>query len=135
MKNKYNYYLVFGIIILIVPTFIYLYILVPQLKEEYTSLLASGGIIGAGGYSGGYLIPAGTKRASLLKLTTNIFTTLIISMVVQEFINEIFFLVVTFVVSFIIFLILKSVYKEKKEIARDERLAKTIKESISTTIK
>lgn len=135
MKKRYIWYLVVGIIALIVPTAVYLGFLIPKMKEEYIILMSSGGIIGAGGFFGANKIPDKIKFASVLKLAANSFTAFITFSLIQEFFKQIVGLLIVFVVSLIIFLILKEVYKNAKQKHRTTEIATEIARSIVETTK
>lgn len=112
MKKKYIWYLIIGIIILIVPCSVYLGFLIPKMSEEYITLMSSGGIIASGGMYGASVIPDKVKFSGLYKLSARSFTLLVVITLVQEFIIQILGFVATFIVCFIIFSILKELYKE-----------------------
>lgn len=130
MKKRPIWFLIIGIFILIVPTLIYLCILVPQLKEEYSVLLASGGVIGGSGYYGASRISDKIRYSSLYKLSCNAFTTLTLITLVEKFIMQLVFLVATFIVSFIIYKILKETYKKYRRLKENGELANQISQAI-----
>lgn len=70
--KKYYFILSIGILVLIVPTAIYLIILCPQLSERYNTLMASGGIIGAGGIAACAKIPESFKKLGIVKARRSI---------------------------------------------------------------
>lgn len=130
MRKKYIWFLVLGIFILIVPTIIYLCFLVPQLKEEYNILMASGGAIGGAGLYGASKIPDSVKYSSLFKLSANAFTLMTVGILIQEFYIEIIGLICTFIISYIIFKILLEVYKSGKRRNENAEFAKEISRNI-----
>lgn len=131
MKKRPILFLLLGIFILVVPTLIYLCILVPQLKEEYSVLMASGGIIGGSSYYGSSKISDKIKYSGLFKLSTNAFTTLTVIVLVEKFIMKLVFLVATFIVSFVVYKILKEMYHKYRRLKENEELAKTISQNIA----
>lgn len=135
MKKKYIWYLVIGIIVLLVPTIIYLCFLIPKMKEEYIMLMSSGGIISACGFTGASKIPEKIKFSSILKLAANSFTTFIVFTLIQDFFGEIIGLVIVFTISLIIFLILKEMYKNGKQRKQTTEIATEISRSIIETTK
>ena len=135
MKKHPIWYLIIGIGILVIPTAVYLGILIPQLKEEYTTLMASGGIIGAGGFYLTGKIPEDWKYGRLCKLASNSFTTLVIGVLIQEFYMKILGLIITFIASFIIYKILKGVWKNARRKKEQRELADEIKASINEDTK
>lgn len=124
-------YLMFGIFILVVPTIIYLFILIPQLKEEYSILMASGGVIGGFGLYGSSKIPEKFKYSSLFKLASNSFTIITVIFLVEKFIVKLLGLAITFIVSFIIYKIFLEVYKNAKRRKQNTELAEQIARSIA----
>lgn len=135
MKKHPILYLIIGIIILIVPTAIYLSFLIPAMSETYNVLMASGGIIGGAGFYGANRIPKEIKYSGLFRLAANSFTVLMIITLVQEFALQLIGLAVVFIISFIIFMILKGAWKNGKQRLRDERLAAKITRNITETLK
>ena len=135
MKKHPIWYLIIGIFILIVPTVIYLCILVPQLSEEYNTLMASGGIIGGAGFYGTFKIPEKVKYSGLLKTASTTFTILIITLLVEKFIVKLIGLVVVFVVCFIIYKILKEVWKNARRRKEKSEFANEIARNIVETSK
>lgn len=135
MKERPVIYLVIGILVLIIPTAIYLCFLIPSLSEEYNILMTSGGIIGSAGLYGSSLIPKNLKHSSLFKLAANSFTILTVITLVQEFILELIGLVSVFILCFIAFTILKEVWKNGRERLKSEKLATEISRSIIENIK
>lgn len=135
MKKHPLSYLILGVFILVIPTLIYALILIPQLKEEYTNLTASGGIIGAGGFYLTGKIPEDWKFGKLCKMASNSFTILIIGVLIQEFYIKILGLIITFIVSYIIYRIFKEIYKNAKRRKENKQLANEIKRSVNEDIK
>lgn len=135
MKKHPIWYLIIGIVILIVPTAIYLVFLIPSLSAEYNVLMASGGVIGGAGFYGTSRIPSEVKYSGLFKLASTSFTIFTIITLVQEFIMELIGLAVTFVVSFIIFKILKGAWKNGRERLKNERLAEEVARNVIETTK
>lgn len=131
MKKHPIWYLIIAISILIIPTAIYLCILVPQLSETYNTLMASGGIIGGAGIYGASKIPEKWKYGSLFKTATNSFTILTVTILVEEFIIELVGLVAVFVVCFIIFKILVEVWKSASRKKENSEFAKEIAQGIN----
>ena len=133
MKKHPIWYLIIAIFILIVPTAIYLCILIPQLSEEYNVLMTSGGVIGGIGLYGASKIPDKLKYGGLFKTAANSFTMLTVTVLVEEFIIELVGLVAVFVLCFITFKILVEVWrnairrKENRELA--EEIARSINEN------
>lgn len=135
MKKRPVFYLVLGIIILLVPTAIYLVFLVPKLTQEYNILMASGGVIGGFGFYGASKIPEKLKYSGLFKTSANAFTAFTVITIVQKFIVQLIGLCATFLVSFIIFKLLMEAYKNAKQRIRDAELAKEIARNIAETTK
>ena len=133
MKKKPIWFLVIGIIVLIVPTSIYLGFLIPQLKEEYIVLMSSGGVIAGGGMYGAQIIPEKVKYSSLYKTSARSFTLLTVITLVQEFIMEIIGLVAVFIISFIIFSILKETWKNARRRKENTEFAEEIARNIAKT--
>lgn len=135
MKKYPIWYLIIGIIILIVPTGVYLGFLIPAMSETYNVLMASGGVIGGAGFYGASRIPKEVKYSGLFKLAANSFTILTIITLVQEFALQLIGLVAVFVISFIVFIIFKGAWKNGKQRLKDERLATEVARSVVETIK
>lgn len=135
MKKHHIWYLIIGIFILIVPTVIYLFFLVPRLTEEYRILMASAGIVGGGGMYGAELIPEKIKFASMYKLAGKAFTLLTVTTIVEKFIIQLVGLAATIVVSYIVFYVLKEVWKNARRKLENEQLAGKIARSINETSK
>lgn len=130
MKKHPILFLIVGIIILIVPTIIYLCFLIPKMQEEYVALMSSGGIITCGGMYGANAIPEKIKYSGLYKLSARSFTLLIVTVLVQEFIMKIIFLIATFILSYIIYRIFKEAWKNARRRKENAELAKEISRSI-----
>lgn len=135
MKKHPVWFLVIGIAILVIPSAIYLVFLVPQLKEEYNVLMASGGIIGGAGFYASAYIPEKTKYGSLFKTASRSFTALAVITLVREFIMELIGLVAIFIVSFVVFKILVGVWKDARRKLQNKELADEIARSIDETSK
>ena len=135
MKKHPILYLIIGIIILIVPTAIYLCFLIPAMSETYNVLMASGGVIGGAGFYGASRIPKEIKYSGLFKLAANSFTILTIITLVQEFALQLIGLVAVFIISFIAFIILKGAWKNGRQRLKDEHLATEVARNIVKTIK
>lgn len=134
--NKHPiWYLIIGIIVLIVPTGVYLVFLIPSMSETYNVLMASGGVIGGAGFYGASRIPKEVKYSGLFKLAANSFTILTVITLVQEFALQLVGLVAVFIISFIAFIILKGAWKNGKQRLKDERLATEIARNVAETIK
>lgn len=131
MKKHPVIYLILGITILIVPTAIYLFFLIPKMTEEYNILMASSGVIGGFGLFGANKIPENLKFSKLLKLAANSFTVLIVNILVQKFINQIIGLVAVIIVSFIIYKIFMEAYKNGKRRKENKELANEIARNTS----
>lgn len=130
MKKHPIWYLIIGIFILVVPTVIYLCILVPQLSEEYNTLMASGGIIGGAGFYGTFKIPEKVKYSGLFKTASTTFTILIVTLLVEKFIIKLIGLVAVFVVCFITYKILKEVWKNARRRKEKSEFANEVARSI-----
>lgn len=135
MKKRYIWFLVIGIIILIVPTGVYLGFLIPKLKEEYIILMASGGVVGGGGYYGVSQIPDKVKYSGLFKLSAKAFTLLTIATLVEQFLGEIIGLIIVAVISYIVFKVLLEVYRERRQEYRNAKLAKEVARSVNEASK
>lgn len=134
--NKHPiWYLIIGIVVLIVPTGVYLGFLIPAMSETYNVLMASGGVIGGAGFYGASRIPKEVKYSGLFKLAANSFTILTVITLVQEFVLQLVGLVAVFIVSFIIFIILKGVWKNGSQKLRDDRLATEVARNVVETLK
>lgn len=131
MKKHPVWYLIIAISILIIPTTIYLCVLVPKLSEEYNVLMASSGVIGGAGLYGASKIPEKIKYGGLFKTAANSFTILTVTMLVEEFIVELIGLVAVFVVCFIIFKILVEVWRSAVRRKEHTELAKEIARNVN----
>ena len=134
-KHRYVWFLIFGIIILIVPTAVYLAFLIPRMSEEYDILMASGGVICGGGMYGASAIPDSVKFSGLYKLSARSFTLLVITTLVREFITEIIFLAAVVVVSYIVYRFLLEAYRDGKRKQQGVELAKEIARNVVETTK
>lgn len=135
MKKHPIWYLIIGIIVLTVPTGVYLGFLIPAMSETYNVLMASGGVIGGAGFYGASRIPKEVKYSGLFKLAANSFTILTVITLVQEFVLQLIGLISVFIVSFIAFIILKGAWKNGKQRLKDERLATEVARNIAETLK
>lgn len=135
MKKHPFIILILAISVLVLPTLIYLIILVPQLSDEYNTLMASGGIIGSVGVYGTSKIPDKWKYGGLFKTASNSFTILIVSLIVEKFIVKIAFLFATIVVSFIIYKILMEVWRNAKQSKSNRELANEISRNLNENSK
>ena len=135
MKKNPIWYLIIGICILIIPTSIYLFFLVPELSEEYNTLMASGGIIGGAGLYGASKIPDKVKYSGLFKTATNSFTILTVTLLVEKFIIKLVGLVAVFVICFIIFKILVEVWKNARRRKETRQFATEIARSLNENSK
>lgn len=131
MKKHPIWYLVIAILILIIPTTVYLCILVPRLSEEYNVLMASGGVVGGAGLYGASKIPDKVKYSGLFKTAANSFTILTVTVLVEEFIIELVGLIAVFVVCFITFKILVEVWKNARRRKENRELAREIARSVN----
>lgn len=131
MKKHPIWYLVIAILILVVPTIVYLCVLVPRLSEEYNVLMASGGVVGGAGLYGASKIPDKVKNGGLFKLAANSFTILTVTVIVEEFIIELVGLVAVFVICFITFKILVGVWKNARRRKENRELAREIARSVN----
>lgn len=132
MKKKIHpiWYLVIGIVLLVVPIAVYLAFLIPAMKEEYIVLMASGGAIGGTGMLGTQLISEKTKTGAIFKTASKSFTLLVVVTLVQEFVNQLLGLAAVAIVSFILFLIFRSKYKDERRKREDGELAEKVAKSI-----
>lgn len=135
MKKKYIWFLVSAILVLIVPTVVYLFFLVPRLKDEYIMLMSSGGVIGGAGMYAANAIPDKVKFSSLFKTSARSFTLLIVTVLVEKFINELIGLAVTIILSYIAYKILMEVYHDRKRSQQSTELAQEIARNIDATTK
>lgn len=129
------WFLIIGIFFLAVPAIIYLCFLIPQMKEEYVVLMASGGALGSAGITACSFIPETAKFGMLYKTASKSFTLLVVITLVQDFLPQIIGLVVTLVVSYIIFMIFKELWKDGKRKRENLDLAKEVSRSTAQTLK
>lgn len=123
-------FLIIGIVILIVPSAIYLGFLIPKMQEQYIVMMASGGVIGGSGATAASFIPEDSKRGTLFKTATKAFTLLTVLTLIQDFIGPLIGVGIVFSVCYIVFLIMKGLWKDGREKERNAKLAETIKRSI-----
>lgn len=128
MKKKLNpnWYLVFGIFFLLVPTAIYLGFLIPAMKDEYIVLMSSGGVIGGAGMLGAEVIPDKVKFGTLYKTASKSFTLLVVITLVKDFMPQLIGLAVVIVVSYIVFLVFKELWKDGKRAKENVALAEEV---------
>ena len=131
MKKHPILYLIIAVSILLIPTAIYLCFLVPQLSEEYNTLMTSGGIISGAGLYGASKIPEKVKYGGLYKLAANSFTMLTVTLLVEKFIVKLIGLVAVFVICFIIFKILVEVWKSARRRKENQELATEVARSVN----
>lgn len=131
----YNWWLVIGLVILIVPAAIYLGFLIPQMSAEYIVLMSSGGIIGSAGVTACAYIPETAKFGTLYKTATKSFTLLMVITLVQDFIGLLIGLAAVLIVSYIIFLIMRSKYRNGKRRKQDTELAEKVARSVTQATK
>lgn len=136
-KKKMNpvWFLIIGIFFLIVPSAIYVGFLIPQMKEEYVVLMASGGAIGSAGITACSFIPETAKYGTLYKTASKSFTLLTVITLVQDFIGELLGLAAVFAVCFIIFIIMKGLWRDGKQAKQNERLAKEVARGVAESTK
>lgn len=136
-KKKFNpiWFLIIGICFLLIPAGIYLGFLIPQMKDEYVILMASGGCIGSGGIAAAQFIPETAKFGTLYKTASKSFSLLIVITLVQDFIPQLIGLAAVLVVSYIIFVIFKELWKNGKRKLENAELAKEITRSINEASK
>lgn len=132
-KHKINptWFLIIGLVFLIVPTAVYLGFLAPRLQERYIILMSSGGVIGSAGMFGSAMIPDKTKYGTLYKTASKSFTLLVVITLVQEFIGQLIGLAAVMVGSYIVFIIFKELWKHGRRKRQDAELAKEVAQSIS----
>lgn len=130
-KMKPVGFLIIAIILLIVPTAIYVGFLIPKLKEEYAILMASGGVIGGGGMFGASMIPDKTKWGALFKTASKSFTLLVVVTLVRDFMTQLIGLAAVFTVSYILFLIFKELWKDARRAKQDTHLAEEIARNLT----
>ena len=134
-KIKPIWFLIIGLIILIVPTAIYLGFLIPRMSEEYIILMSSGGAIGGAGMLGTHVIPEKTKYGALYKTASKSFTLLVVITLIQEFIKQLIGLAAVMVISYIVFLIFKEAWKNARHAQENLELTEEITRSISEALK
>ena len=135
MKKKYIWFLVSAILVLIVPTVVYLFFLIPKLEDEYIMLMSSGGVIGGAGMYAANAIPDKVRFSSLFKTSARSFTLLTVTILVEKFINELIGLAVTIILSYIAYKILMEVYHDRKRSQQSSELAQEIARNIDATTK
>ena len=135
MKKKYIWFLVFAILVLVVPTVVYLFFLIPKLEDEYIMLMSSGGVIGGAGMYAANAIPEKVKFSSLFKTSARSFTILTVTILVEKFINELIGLAITIILSYIAYKILMEVYRDRKHSQQSTELAQEIARNIDATTK
>lgn len=134
-KMKPIWWLIIGIILLIVPTAVYLGFLIPCMKEEYTILMASGGAIGSAGIGVSEFIPETAKYGTLYKTATKSFSMLVLITLVQDFIGQLIGLAAVVIVSYIVFKIFKELWKDGRAKQQSEYIAEKVTRSIVETTK
>lgn len=127
--------LIIGIAILVLPTTIYLFWLIPKMSQEYNALMASGGVITGAGLYGANAIPEKLRYAGLFKTATKSFSIAVTVYLIQDFVTELVVLFVIFLASYIIFYILREVYRNGRQIYREKRLSSEIARSLNEHIK
>ena len=135
MKKKYIWFLVSAIFVLVVPTVVYLFFLIPKLEDEYIMLMSSGGVIGGAGMYAANAIPDKVRFSSLFKTSARSFTILTVTILVEKFINELIGLAVTIILSYIAYKILREVYHDRKRSQQSTELAQEIARNIDATTK
>ena len=135
MKKKYIWFLVSAIFVLVVPTVVYLFFLIPKLEDEYIMLMSSGGVIGGAGMYAANAIPDKVRFSSLFKTSARSFTILTVTILVEKFINELIGLAVTIILSYIAYKILMEVYHDRKHSQQSTELAQEIARNIDSTTK
>ena len=135
MKKKYIWLLVSAIFVLVVPTVVYLFFLIPKLEDEYIMLMSSGGVIGGAGMYAANAIPDKVRFSSLFKTSARSFTILTVTILVEKFINELIGLAVTIILSYIAYKILMEVYHDRKRSQQSTELAQEIARNIDATTK
>ena len=135
MKKKYIWFLVSAIFVLVVPTVVYLFFLIPKLEDEYIMLMSSGGVIGGAGMYAANAIPDKVRFSSLFKTSARSFTILTVTILVEKFINELIGLAVTIILSYIAYKILMEVYRDRKRSQQSTELAQEIARNIDATTK
>ena len=135
MKKKYIWFLVSAIFVLVVPTVVYLFFLIPKLEDEYIMLMSSGGVIGGAGMYAANAIPDKVRFSSLFKTSARSFTILTVTILVEKFINELIGLAITIILSYIAYKILMEVYHDRKHSQQSTELAQEIARNIDSTTK
>lgn len=135
MKKKYIWIAIIAYIVLIVPPIIYLCWLIPNLTEEYNTMLASGGVIGGAAFYGASKIPDTVKFSGLFKTASRSYTLLIISILVKEFYIQCVALVAIIISCYIVFKILKGIYYDRKREFENKQFAKEISSSLNERFK
>lgn len=135
MKKKYIWFLVSAIFVLVVPTVVYLFFLIPKLEDEYIMLMSSGGVIGGAGMYAANAIPDKVRFSSLFKTSARSFTILTVTILVEKFINELIGLAITIILSYIAYKILMEVYHDRKRSQQSTELAQEIARNIDATTK
>lgn len=135
MKKHPIWFLVIGIAFLVIPATVYLVFLIPQLKEEYSVLMSSAGIIGGTGVYAIEKIPDKFKYGGLFKTAARSFDMMVVLILVQDFIKELLGLFATILISFIVFKIFMEVWKNAKQRKQNIELAREISRSIDETSK
>ena len=123
------WWLVIGICFLVIPGTVYLFFLVPQLKEEYLILMSSGGVVGGAGMFGTAMIPERIKFGALFRTASKSFTLLVVVTLVREFISQIIGFAAVVMVSSILFLIFKELWKSGRRAKENVQLAEEIARS------
>lgn len=131
MKKHPWIVLVLAILVLTVPTILYLIWLVPQLSAEYTSLLASAGIIGGAGTYGANAIPDEVKYGTLFKTASKAYTMLIVLTIVEKFLNKLILLGAILILSYIIFKILIDIWHTLRRRKENGQLATEIARNLN----
>lgn len=131
MKKHPIWYLVVAISVLIIPTFVYLCFLVPQLSEEYNTLMTSGGVIGGAGLYGASKIPEKVKYGGLFKTAANSFTILTVIILVEKFIIQLVGLIAVFIACFVVYKILVEVWKSARRRKESGELARAIAQNLN----
>ena len=135
MKKRYIWFLVSAILVLVVPTVVYLFFLIPKLEDEYIMLMSSGGVIGGAGMYAANAIPDKVRFSSLFKTSARSFTILTVTILVEKFINELIGLAITIILSYIAYKILMEVYHDRKRSQQSSELAQEIARNIDATTK
>lgn len=135
MKKHPFWYLIIGIIILVVPTTIYLIFLIPKMTDECRILTTSAFVIGSGGLYGSNLIPEKLVFSKIYKLACRSYTLLATITIIEKFVKELIFLLALIITSFIIFYIFKELWKNARRKIHDEQFANQIARSFNETSK